>query len=111
MKNLAACFALLAALALNTAIAQAPSPQKHSVTYSLLPGKTLNLSNKYAHEVEIRTEYPVQLAAGPCHSDYTVQWHCTFKDEPSDLFIRDLRNPPVFQTPRANTVTITFSEN
>jgi hypothetical protein len=59
-----------------------------SKTYSVLPSQTLNIQNRKFHVAEIRTEYAVQLAAGPCHADSTVQWHCTF-DEPSDLFIRD----------------------
>jgi hypothetical protein len=74
-------------------------------TYSILPGKTLNIRNKNFHIVEIRTEYPVQIAAGECQNDYTVQWTCKF-DDPADLFIRDLRAPPVFATPKANSITV-----
>jgi len=77
-------------------------------TYSLLPSDTLNIVNRTATEIDLRTEYPVQLAAGDCHNDYTVQWHCHW-DQPTDLFIRDLRAKPIFSTPRANTITITFT--
>jgi hypothetical protein len=107
MKKFLICGALLSAFLVKA------SPQEHrshTKTYSLLPAQTLNLVNKTSHEVEIRSEYPIQIAAGPCHANYTVQWHCSF-NEPADLFIRDLRVPPVFSTPRANAVTVTASED
>jgi hypothetical protein len=92
-------------------ITQEPSQHRTATkTYSLLPAKTLNIINRVSHEIDIRSEYPVQIAAGPCHADYTVQWHCSL-GEPTDLFIRDLRTPPVFSTPRANVITITASQD
>lgn len=111
MKNLPVLFAA-SALALAAAlIAQEPSGDGHVKTYSVLPAQTLNLTNRDYHWVEVRTEYPVQFLAGPdCHNDSTVQWRCHF-DQPADLFIRDLRVPPVFKQPKANTVTVTFWEN
>lgn len=103
MKNAIAITALLM-------VCLVARPQEnHSKTYSVLPGKTLNIENRAYHVVEIRTEYPVQVAAGPCHADSTVQIRCTF-DDPSDLFIRDLRVPPVFSQPRANSITITVGD-
>jgi hypothetical protein len=39
-----------------------------------------------------------------------VQWRCHF-DDPADLFIHDLRVPPIIKQPKANTVTITFWED
>lgn len=78
-------------------------------TYSVLPGKTLNIRNRSFHVVEIRSEYEVQIAAGPCHVDSTVQWRCEF-DDPADLFIRDLRTPPLVTAPRANSITVSAWE-
>jgi hypothetical protein len=109
MKILPVSSALLLALAFGSLDCQEHA-RHHSKTYSLLPGATLNIVNKVAHEIDIRSEYPIQIAAGPCHADYTVQWHCSFT-EPVDLFIRDLRRPPVFMTPRANTITLVASED
>jgi len=110
MKRAAIFAALLFGTACLPVRTQEPNPPDHvTKNYSLLPGKTLNLGNRTFHVVEIRSEYPVQLAAGPCHSDYTVQWRCKFQ-EPADLFIRDLRNPPVFATPRANAITVELSD-
>jgi hypothetical protein len=99
--------ALLAALAL-TAFAQ-DSNRPRKKTYAVLPGKTVNIRNKVFHTVEIRSEYPVQIAAGDCHNDYTVQWTCKF-DDPTDLFIRDLRQWPLLATPRSNTIVVTGSD-
>lgn len=89
----------------------APHGDGHSKTYALLPGQTLNLTNRDFHWVEIRADYPVQFLAGPCHNDYTVQWRCHFADEPADLFIRDLRVSPLFHQPKSNNITITVWEN
>ncbi len=85
-------------------------PRAFRKVFSLLPAQTLNLRNRNFHRVEIRSEYPIQIAAGDCQNDYTVQWTCTF-DDPADLFIRDRRNPPILLTPRANSITVTMSEN
>lgn len=108
MKNLLICAALASLLSLPLASQDQPEPQSQPEvsTYNLLPAQTLNLSNRKWHIVEIRADYPVQLAAGPCHNESTVQWRCYFKD-PADLFIRDLRVPPIFTQPKANTVTVT----
>jgi hypothetical protein len=101
--------ALVLSLAVGSALAQDAQEHKNRAhTFSLLPGKTLNIQNKSFHRVEIRSEYPVQISAGNCHIEYTVQWLCTFRD-PADLFIRDLRHEPIFATPRANAVTVTES--
>jgi hypothetical protein len=109
MKNSLFCLTIAALLALPLLSQDEPEPQSQPEvsTYNLLPAQTLNLHNRKWHFVEIRTDYPVQLAAGPCHNDSTVQWRCYFKDDPADLFIRDLRVPPIFTQPRANVVTVT----
>jgi hypothetical protein len=110
MKRAIVLTALLSVLFACTAIPQEPVAKNHVKTYSLLPSKTLNIVNKDFRYVEIRSEYPIQIAAGPCHTGYTVQWKCQL-DEPMDLFIRDLRKEPIFSTPRANTITLTFRMN
>jgi hypothetical protein len=110
MKAAIALTVLLSTFFTCPAIPQQAATKTWNKTYSLLPGRTLNLKNKAFHRVEIRSEYPVQIAAGECHTDYTVQWTCSFKD-PSDLFIRDLRSTPVFSTPRANAITVSAKEN
>lgn len=74
-------------------------------TYSVLPGKSIVIRNKNFHEVEIRSEYPVDVETASCHNEYTVQWVCKF-DDPEDLFIRDLRQMPVLGTPRANAIVV-----
>lgn len=68
----------------------------------------MTIENKIFHVIEVRSEYPIQLAAGPCQIEYTVQYTCRL-EHPADIFIRDLRQPPVFLTPKANTVTVTAS--
>jgi hypothetical protein len=85
----------------------APRPAKF--TYSVLPSKSVEMQNRQFHIVEIHSEYPIEILAGDCHNDYTVQWTCHF-DQPADIFMRDLRMPPVFRTPRANTITILAKE-
>jgi hypothetical protein len=88
-------------------------PEPSSVTnrtmmksYSLLPSQSLDLTNSDWGDVEVRSEYPVSVLNGECHSDYTVQWHCS--GAPHDLVIRDARRTPLFFTPRANSVTVTL---
>lgn len=108
MKKLAVLpVALLIAFGVLYARSQ-DQPKSWTKTYSLLPAQTLNIVNREAKVMEMRSEYPVQLAAGDCHNDYTVQWSCHW-DQPTDVFLRDLRTPPVFSTPRANTITVTFT--
>jgi hypothetical protein len=86
-------------------------PHRHwHKVFSVLPTKTLNIRNKWAHTVEIRSDYPIQIAAGECHTEYTVQFTCTF-DDPADLFIRDLRQWPVFAQPRSNSITVDAKED
>jgi hypothetical protein len=103
----AASLLLISALTLS---AQDPSqPESREKTYSVLPGGTLDIRNKTFHVVEIRSEYPVQIAAGSCHAKSTAQWRCKFTD-PADLFIRDLRPDSSDPTIRANTIVVTRSE-
>jgi hypothetical protein len=88
-------------------VAQPEEPQSITKTVALLPGQAANFSNRRFHRIIVRSEYPITMASGPCHNSYTVQWTCS-NQEPGDLFIVDTRRPPVFMTPRANSVTITM---
>lgn len=104
MKKTAVLLAVLALIPF--AHSQSLDANTRQKTFALLPGQTLNITNGIVHHIEIRSEYPIQIAAGACHNDYTVQWVCQI-DYPADVFIRDLRQKPIFHQPRANTVTIT----
>jgi len=107
VSALAASLFLLSAVALSAQ--DPPQPDSHEKTYSLLPGRVLDLRNRTFHAVEIRSEYPVQIVAGNCRSESTAQWHCKFSD-PADLFVRDLRPPTTDPNVRANSVVVTESE-
>lgn len=83
-------------------------PRSASKTFALLPTQAVNLPNRHFRDIEIRSEYPLQILTGPCHEVATVEFFC--QSDPSDIFIRDTRNQPIFATPRANNVTITVKE-
>jgi len=83
-----------------------PSPPKSAtVAFVLLPGQSQNFPNNSIRRLTIQSEYPIQILSGACRNDYTVQWTCD--GDPHDVFVRDLRRPPVFMTPRSNTVRFT----
>jgi hypothetical protein len=89
----------------------APEPkvaETVSHTIALMPGQSFNAPNKRFRKLEVRSEYPLEVASGPCHLTYTVEFFC--ESEPADFFIRDTRKIPVFLTPKANNVTITATE-
>ena len=94
-----------------TAVAtQAPDqPRRVTHTFSVLPGQAFNLPNNQFRKIEVRSEFPIRVYVGSCHSDYTVQWFCNESD-PHDVFITDTRSAPLFLTPRANSVTISGTE-
>jgi len=81
------------------------SPETRTKTVSFMPGQAVNLPNRKFRKIEVRSEYPLRVLVGPCHSDYTVEFFC--ESEPADIFIVDTRRTPIFLTPRANNVTIT----
>ncbi|MFP5205578.1 MAG: hypothetical protein ACLGSH_09495 [Acidobacteriota bacterium] len=77
----------------------------HVVSYSLLPGQSMNFSNRKYHRIEVRSTFPVRVLTGPCHEEYVVQFSCESK--PGDVFLTDRRSKPLFGTPQANQITIT----
>src|ERR1019366_1365828 len=79
---------------------QAKTPEIHTTTVSFMPAQAANFPNRKFRKVLIRSEYPVRILTGRCHSDYTVEFFCD--GDPSDIFITDTRHRPVFSTPRAN---------
>lgn len=110
MKSYQLISAIVLGLLTFSAYSQDGQPITHEKTYNMLPGQTLNIVNKKYRLFEVRSDYPVQLLAGSCHSHSTVQWRCSLK-EPNDLFIRDLRSKPVFSDPKANVVIVSVIEN
>jgi len=84
------------------------APEIHTKTVSFMPGQAINIKNANFKKVEVRSEYPLRVLTGHCHNDYTVQFFC--EGEPADIFIADTRRPPVFMTPKANSVTITLTQ-
>jgi hypothetical protein len=74
-------------------------------SYALLPGQSMNFSNRKYHRVEVRSTYPIRVLSGTCHEEYVVEFTC--KSDPGDVFITDRRSKPLFGTPQANQVTIT----
>ena len=83
-------------------------PRSVTRTVSFMPGQAVNIPNHLARKTEIHSEFPLRIFTGTCHSDYTVQFFCD--GDPADLFIVDVRPRPIFRMPRANQVTITFTE-
>jgi hypothetical protein len=81
------------------------SRKPETVSYSLLPGQSMNFRNRKYHQVEVRSTFPIRVLSGPCHQEYVVQFSCD--SEPGDVFITDRRSKPLFGTPEANQITIT----
>lgn len=77
----------------------------NTVSYSLLPGESVNFRNRKYHRIEVRSTFPVRVLTGPCHEEYVVQFSCS--SEPGDVFITDRRSKPLFGAPQANQITIT----
>jgi hypothetical protein len=77
----------------------------HIVSYSLMPGESMNFSNRKYHRVEVSSTFPIRVLTGPCHQEYVVQFSCEGK--PGDVFVTDRRSKPLFGTPQANQITIT----
>lgn len=75
------------------------------VSYSFLPGQSMNFPNRKYHRVEVRSTFPIRVLTGTCHEEYVVQFTCDSK--PGDVFITDRRSKPLFGAPEANQVTIT----
>ena len=83
------------------------APETHTTTISFMPAQTANFPNRGFRKVLIRSEYPLRILTGRCHSDYTVEFFCN--GDPADIFITDTRRQPIFMTPRANSITITVT--
>jgi hypothetical protein len=88
--------------------APAVEPKTIIKTVSFMPGQAINIPNKKFRKIEIHSGYPLRIFVGPCHNNYAVEFVCN--SDPSDLFIVDIRRPPIFRTPVANSVTITATE-
>lgn len=84
------------------------TPETHTNTVSFMPAQAANIPNRRFRKVLIRSEYPLRILTGRCHSDYTVEFFCN--GDPGDIFITDTRRQPIFMTPRANSITITVTE-
>lgn len=82
-----------------------PNSKANVVSYSFLPGQSMNFPNRKYHRVEVHSTFPIRVLTGPCHEEYVVQFTCDSK--PGDVFITDRRTKPLFGTPEANQVTIT----
>ena len=92
-----------------TYVASAPrGPRTASHTFNLMPGQAFSLPNNQFRKIEVRSDFPIRVYVGSCHSDYTVEWLCD--GDPHDVFITDTRRTPLFMTPRANAVTISGRE-
>ncbi len=76
-----------------------------TVSYALMPGQSVNFSNRKYHRVEISSTFPLRVLTGPCHEEYVVQFSCD--SQPGDVFVTDRRSKPLFGTPQANQITIT----
>jgi len=74
-------------------------------SYSLLPGQSMNFSNRKFRHVEVRSTFPVRVLTGSCHEENVVQFFCS-SSKPGDIFVTDLRGKPLFRTPEANQITI-----
>jgi hypothetical protein len=88
-----------------TPVMASQNSKANVVSYSFLPGQSMNFPNRKYHRVEVRSTFPIRVLTGPCHEEYVVQFTCDSK--PGDVFITDRRTKPLFGTPEANQVTIT----
>lgn len=87
---------------------RAPENPTVEKSYELLPSNRATITNSAYRDVEVKAEFPVTVIIGECQSNYTVQWHCS--TEPHDVIVIDTRRVPLFHTPQANDVRITFKE-
>lgn len=84
------------------------APKAISKTVALMPGQSFNAPRGHFRKIEVRSDYPVEVASGPCHQTFTVDFFCD--SDPADFFVRDTRRTPLFATPKANNVTVTVIE-
>jgi len=83
-------------------------PHIQTKTYSLLPGQTMTVENHDYRKVELQSQFPVQFVVGSCFANYTVMWNCN--SDPTSVYVKDSRSMPIFTAPRANAITLTFTE-
>lgn len=90
--------------------AQAAShtPEIKTKTLQFLPGQSMDIPNPKSRKVEVKSEYPLRVLTGPCHSEYTVDFVC--EDDPTDIEITDVRHVPITLKPSENKVTVTVTE-
>lgn len=91
-----------------TVASDPPENPKIEKSYELLPSGRVTITNSLFRDVEVRAEFPVTVIVGECQSNYTVQWHCS--TSPHDVIVIDNRRIPLFRSPQANDVRITFKE-
>lgn len=84
------------------------SPKQISHTVSFMPEQYVNIENRNFRKVEIHSQFPIRVASGDCHLDYGVEFVCD--GDPADIFITDMRQRPIFTTPKGNLVTLTLIE-
>jgi hypothetical protein len=85
-----------------------PEPRTISKTVAFMPGQYVDLPNRRFRKVEIHSTFPLRVVSGDCHENYSVEFICDA--DPSDIFITDMRRPPIFRAPQGNMVTITLTE-
>lgn len=73
-----------------------------------MPSQYLDIPNRRFHKVEIHSTFPLRVVSGSCHLNYGVEFYC--EGDPSDIFITDMRRPPIFRTPEGNAVSIRLIE-
>lgn len=74
-----------------------------TLTLQLHARQTTHITNRQYRRFVIRSEYPVRVAAGSCHADYTVELRCD--SGPADMFVEDLR--PFLSSFGLNNVEVT----
>jgi hypothetical protein len=84
------------------------TPRRISQTVSFMPGQYADIANHAFRKIEIHSEYPIRVASGHCQLDYGVEFICN--GQPADIFVTDMRKPPIFLTPRGNQITLTLTE-
>src|SRR5579872_6678541 len=72
-----------------TPVMASANSKSNVVSYSFLPGQSMNFPNRKYHRVEVHSTFPIRVLTGPCHEEYVVQFACDSK--PGDVFITDRR--------------------
>lgn len=85
-----------------------PKPAEISKTVAVMPGEYFDLPNHRFRKIEIHSTFPIRVLSGSCRLNYGVEFYCD--SDPTDVFITDMRQRPVFSAPQGNQITITAIE-